>query len=163
MDDIKVRWKRGRNRWRTATWYNVIMCFAACRAAVYKIPSEFVTLSIVTTMGHFYLVREISMGTGARRVALLSFVIDIYHGIVVLLLSPRTRLRTRRLLSSLLLLLFIFFSTPFARDLCRSVNSVRASMSSPCSCSDITTLQLSYNNAPLERPAGDRFGGGERR
>jgi len=45
-------------------------------------PSEFVTLSIVITMEHFYLVREISMGNRCctqPRCTILSFVIDIFH------------------------------------------------------------------------------------
>jgi hypothetical protein len=56
------------------------MCFAACICCRYTMPSEFVTLSIVITMEHFYLVREISMGNRCctqPRCTILSFVIDI--------------------------------------------------------------------------------------
>lgn len=51
--------------------------YICCR---HTIPSEFVTLSIVITIGHFYLVREISMGNRCctqPRCTILSFVIDI--------------------------------------------------------------------------------------
>lgn len=57
------------------------MCFAACICR-YTMPSGFVTLLIVITMGYFYLVREISMGNRwctQPRTIILSFVIGIYH------------------------------------------------------------------------------------
>lgn len=79
--------------------------------------------------------------TGARRVALLSFVIDIYHGIVaIVLLSSPFRARVMFALFYVITITIIIFSIiiiifALQCDLCRSVNSVRTSMSSTSSSS----------------------------